>query len=693
MSNPLDLKAQLPHTWAPFFARHGNFTEVQQQAIPAILRGQNALVMAATASGKTEAVMAPLLERYLLRRRHASGLRILYICPTRALVRDLYHRLAPPLQALRVSVAMKSGDTGPISSRRPPAVLLTTPESTDSLLTRVPRFFAVLDAVVLDEIHLFDESVRGDHMRCLLRRIERIREYGQQSDGATFYTPLQRVALSATVPDPEGIATRYLAGTPQPSIDGVEIIRAPGGRAILANIAPMHDLFDLAHALAERAARKTLLFCNTRNEVEQVAAYLRQHLPYEAPVFVHYSNLDPALRRQVESGFAEASVALCVSSSTLELGIDIGTVDDIVLLGPPPTATSFLQRVGRGARRRDTTPVLCLARTPLETIRFQALLDLSEQPLDPGSQRQDSTPAFRPSVLVQQAFSLLKQSPTGGLRLADLRRIAPDEIEDETLHHILRHLKTNHYLKAGRPGEWRAGPALDELVDAHEIYSNIGGELLGATVVDAYSGRPIARADRPRRKGETLLMGGRPVEVAWRSGYRFGVKQGLGEADEILRFHTPPFAVPLEVTQAIAAHLALRPGQMPCLQLEEGICLFHFWGDLYGELLAALLQAHFPPGEDEPHIEPWNELSLMVPFALGELPEWDGTLAVQELHRLAPFVEPYLELGRFHPLLPPDLATATVVRYCDLPRFETLYRAATLFAPPAPLRERLRSLL
>ena len=182
----LALKARLPRTWTPFFARHGNLTPVQQQAIPSILDGKNTLVMAATATGKTEAVIAPLLERYCLgpirqpkRTLPPSRLRILYICPTRALVRDLYERLRVPFAALELSLVMKSGDTGPVSTKRPPTVLITTPESTDSLLTRAPRLLTQLEAVVLDEIHLFDGGPRGDHLRCLLRRIEIVQEYHQ----------------------------------------------------------------------------------------------------------------------------------------------------------------------------------------------------------------------------------------------------------------------------------------------------------------------------------------------------------------------------------------------------------------------------------------------------------------------------------------------------------------------------------
>ena len=362
---PASVKARLIHTWSPFFARHGNFSPVQLHAIPPILDGRHTLVMAATASGKTEAAIAPLVERHLfgpdrLPRKRPSELLLLYISPSRALVRDLYARMALPLEQLGVSVEMKSGDTGPLSIL--PNVLITTPESTDSLLTRLPRQFAHLQAVILDEIHLLDEGPRGDHLRCLLQRIGVIRTYHSRQSEERAPAPLQRVALSATVADPAGVARRYLSPTDQvhpsakPEGADVAIVDVPGRRELSAEIVPVAQLEEIAQALLWRAwgvppAHKSLIFCNTRREVEETATYLRSNLGYETAVFVHYSNLEPALRRTIEEDFSNAASALCVSTSTLELGIDIGDIDDVVLIGPPPSVTSFLQRIGRGNRR------------------------------------------------------------------------------------------------------------------------------------------------------------------------------------------------------------------------------------------------------------------------------------------------------------------------------------------------------
>lgn len=698
---PDQIRARLRHTWPVFFARYGSFTAVQRLAIPPILDGHNALVISATASGKTEAAIAPLLERHILKGKQRRGqLRILYLCPTRALVRDLYERLRLPLERLDVALSMKSGDTGPVSTTRPPTVLVTTPESTDSLLTRAPRLLAALDAIVLDEIHLFDGSPRGDHLQCLLRRIEGVRRYHQRQKGSAAFRPLQRVALSATVPDPAGVARRYLVGDGEKGGE-VEIVQAAGGRALQVEITRMAGLGDLVRALARRsggqvALRKSLIFCNTRNEVEQTAAYLRQHLPYDAAIFVHYSNIDPAMRRQVEDDFALANVAICVSSSTLELGIDIGSIDDIVLLGPPPTMTSFLQRIGRGGRRSGVAQALCLARSPLEEVHFQALTTLARAgKLLPDHLSRNpafvSSPApFRSSVLIQQIFSILKQSPTGGIRLADLRRVAPPTLPDETLHRIFDHLVDESYLRTGRLGEWRADVALKELADAHEIYSNIGSGPRNILIIDAYTGDTIAQTDRPRFQGEALLMRGRPVEVAWRDRYRIAIRPDKrSPVDETLSFFTKPMAIPLEVSQAVAAQLGAPPDALTLLHAGEQTILFHFWGDLYGALLAGLLRSHF---DDEP-VAKLNEHALILPVPLSQLPLWDDYLLRRQLLLLPAQLEDYLQLGRFHPLLPPDLAHEAVIEHCRLPLFEHLYHSSEIITPSAGLRRSLIALL
>lgn len=658
--SPHAVKALIPHTWPLFFARYGRFTPIQQQAIPPIQAGQDALLIAATASGKTEAALAPLLERHWADLRQ-SGLRLLYLCPTRALVRDLYERLRPILADTGIRLAMKMGDTGPLDTARPPAVLLTTPESTDSLLTRAPRLFTQATAVILDEIHLFDNTPRGDHVRCLLERIERIRHYARPDAPA-----MQRVALSATVPDPLGVADRYL-------YDGT-IISVPGSREIVAEIRPLYDLADLSAALGQRAAAKSLLFCNTRAEVEQTAVYLRQHLPHHADIFVHYSNLESQLREEVESRFAAAATAICIATSTLELGIDIGSVDDVILRGCPPDLTAFLQRIGRGGRRTDRMQVLCLPQSPGEYARFEALLALAR---DEVNVTDTAVYTFRPSVLVQQIFSLCKQSPTGSVRLADITRLAPTTFPANDAELIMRELAFNGYLRSGRLGEWKPDTKLQELLDEHEIYSNIGADPLAITAVDAYTGRILAHTERPYEVGQILLFGGRSMRVVWREKYRFGLAAAPDQiAEGSLRFHTAQAAIPFAVTQAVARSLGLPPDQLPILPTGDGCLLFHFWGTVWGMVLTAVLQAQGIMAETI------NEYCLFLPQTLTTLPPWDGATAARVARQQADSLADRLQMGRFHSLLPADVAKTAVIHQLNLPQLAQTYHSAQLITAP-----------
>ena len=170
-TSALTLKTLLPRTWSPFFARHGNFTPAQLAAIPPLLDSQNVILCAATASGKTEAALAPLVERHLPPTRNTQHVTILYLLPTRALIADIAHRLATPLETLRVSLAVKTRDLDTFNPRRPADLLLTTPESLDALLATKPKTLTHVRAVVLDELHVLDGGVRGDQLRAVLARL------------------------------------------------------------------------------------------------------------------------------------------------------------------------------------------------------------------------------------------------------------------------------------------------------------------------------------------------------------------------------------------------------------------------------------------------------------------------------------------------------------------------------------------
>jgi ATP-dependent helicase Lhr and Lhr-like helicase len=209
---------QLGSAGPAFFGGFRRLRAIQRQAAIPIHAGQDVLVASATASGKTEAVMAPLVARIVSRRIPRSDvIRLLIVAPTRALVNDLAARIGDPLTRMGLTCGRQTSDHRDKTSR--PFVLITTPESFDSMLVRdgevkggrpTGHLLAGVAAVFVDEAHLFDGTTRGDQLCWLLGRLRRIRQFAK-NEGEGDDGQLQVCAASATVSDPDGLATRLLS--------------------------------------------------------------------------------------------------------------------------------------------------------------------------------------------------------------------------------------------------------------------------------------------------------------------------------------------------------------------------------------------------------------------------------------------------------------------------------------------------
>jgi ATP-dependent Lhr-like helicase len=718
----LALKARLPRTWPAFFERHGRFTTAQRAAIPALLDGHNVVISAPTASGKTEAAMAPLVERHC---RHAHPrLAILYVVPTRALVADVAARLGHALEQLRISLAVKTRDLNTFRPARPPAVLITTPESADALLASRPETFANLRAAVIDELHLLDGTPRGDQMRVILNRIRRIRDYACRQGDAPD-AEVQYVALSATLPNPTAVAARYFPDA--------RVIHVPGERALEAEQLALSadgtaQLITYLHTFRARGWQKALVFCNSRAEVEAYAAAIRPRSPFGSAVYVHYSNIDAARRREIEQEFAGASTAVLFASSTLELGIDIGNVDVVILVGPPGNRQSFVQRIGRGNRRRNVTRVACFYRTPLERLLFAALLGPAgpngpagaTPPADDGDPAGAAlgTPAraedegsrgeaaFRPSVAVQQIFSLIKGSPAAAVRLAELRSLFEGMLSADDLEAILSHLQRWDYLTTWRPGEWRAGTRLNELFDqqtrAHcplSIYSNIQGETAREVEVrDRDTHQTVARVAAWWLEQPVLTLQGRPVSVEWYDGEAMWVTGAPHDLPNRLEYRSERQLLSYELVRLLPEQLGLPAGTAPYIlerrPLDEpedvwpGWWLFHWLGDLYGRALLGLLRYRQPATETD-----LPGLCLLLSDEPRALPSWTREQVTQYLEDNYRRIEPLLTLGPFHGLLPVHLRCRAVIEQFDVPRFLEAVNALRPRVTPESLADDLVGLL
>src|SRR4029453_5716879 len=235
-------------------------------------------------------------------------------------------------------------------------VLLTTPESLDVMLgspnREVQAFLQRLTMGIIDEAHQCLQGYRGCHLTYLLRRLE---QGGQRR--------LQKIALSATLAGPQAIRTALGMGA-----DAVWV-----GNAVQRQVQPhlghlqyeQEELGAFIEHLAQACGyRKLLLFANSRSHCERLFALLRQHGYFQQATYLHYSNLKPRQRQEVERQFHRRAQALCIATSTLELGIDVGDVDGVLLYEPPESVTAFLQRLGRANRHAQTTTFWGICRGP-----------------------------------------------------------------------------------------------------------------------------------------------------------------------------------------------------------------------------------------------------------------------------------------------------------------------------------------
>jgi ATP-dependent Lhr-like helicase len=328
-----------------------NLRPLQRAAIRPLLTGADAVLLAPTAGGKTEAALFPLLTA-MERDRH-RGLSVLYLCPIKALLNNLAPRIGSYSEWIGRRTAVWHGDIGAGTRRallsEPPDVLLTTPESLEAMLVSVnvdeQDLFRDLAAVVIDEVHAFASDDRGWHLLAVLERLSRL-----------CGRPLQRVGLSATVGNPDQLAT-WLQGANPTGRKAEVITAAPGPVSAHPHTADLEldyvgSLENAARVIAAlHAGQKRLVFCDARRQVEQLGQALNA---LGVQTFLSHASLSADERRRSETAFAEASDCVIIATSTLELGIDVGDLDRVIQIDAPNTVASFLQRLGRTGRRQQT---------------------------------------------------------------------------------------------------------------------------------------------------------------------------------------------------------------------------------------------------------------------------------------------------------------------------------------------------
>ncbi|MEV4372942.1 DEAD/DEAH box helicase [Nonomuraea sp. NPDC049637] len=654
---------------------------LQAAAVAPVLDGCDALLLAPTAGGKTEAAVFPLLS--LMEADGWTGLSVIYVCPLKALLNNLLPRLETYGGWLGRRVALWHGDVTTAQRqailRNPPDILLTTPESLESMLvsTKVDHraWFSNLRAIVVDEVHAFAGDDRGWHLLCVLERLTHL-----------CGRPIQRLGLSATV----GNTTELLAWLQGSSKRPAQVIAPEVGSASPPDV-ELDYVGSVPNASRVIAAlhrgEKRLVFCDSRRLVEQLGASLRE---LGVTVFLSHASLSMDERRRAEQAFAEARDCVIVSTSTLELGIDVGDLDRVIQVNAPSSVASFLQRLGRTGRRAGTPRnCLFLALTLDDLLTCAGLLLLWSR----GYVEPIVAPPLPQHIVAQQILALALQEHQIGSQLWQewwngLALFGPPALP------VARHLVTEGFLEADGP-LWFIGPeaekrfgrrhfmGLTAVFTAAPEFTVLHGRLeIGKTDPSLLT----ASVDGPR----LILLGGHTWRVTWvdwkrrrcfvephesGGGRARWVSSGLGGASfavaramrDVLLGEDPPVSLSRRAASGLASVRednlkTVHPGGTVILRTTSGDLRWWTWAGYRGN---ATLKATLGSLADES--QPVDDLYLRL---RGDLTAKEWRSAAPELRKqlCLPEVDDKAVDGlKFSAALPRRLAVAALsARLADL---------------------------
>ncbi len=524
--------------------------DAQERAAAPILSGDHDMIIAAaTAGGKTEAAWLPICSA-LVRRRAAGeagpGVQALFISPLKALINDQYDRMTRLCDRLEIPVHRWHGDVAvsrkSLVMRAPDGVLLITPESVEAMFVnhgdRVGRVLGDLRYVVIDELHSFIGTERGAQLQSLLHRVE-----------ACVGRGVPRIALSATLGDftaaaeflrpgkgssVEVVSSDDDAGEIRLQLRGYRTGVPPdprrrpgtesGDNVETRDIAPIAD-----HLFRTLRGRDNLVFANSRAAVETYADMLDRRcraIKVRTEFLAHHGSLSKEIRESVEEGLKDSSTPVtAICTSTLELGIDVGSVDSVAQIGAPPTVSSLRQRLGRSGRREDQPAVIRIYvserelsdRTPppdalrgelFQTIAMVELLLASwyEPPHVTG---------LHLSTLIQQILSVLAQR--GSAAAAQVHQLLCDQgpfrhVGKSTFGMLLRDLGRHDLIRQDSRGYLLPGGQGDRLVNHYSFYAAFHTSQDYRLVAD---GRTLGSlpVERPVLPGTLLIFAGRRWRV------------------------------------------------------------------------------------------------------------------------------------------------------------------------------------
>ncbi len=386
-------------------------SQAQEEAWGPIRAGTHTLLVAPTGSGKTESAVLPILDRLLEERERLeqagrpwpSGFKVLYITPLRALNRDLLGRLMHWAQTLGFTIGVRHGDTSQAErakqSRRPPDLLITTPETTQLLLygDTLRQHLATVRFAVVDEVHDLATSERGAQLAVALARIDQVgpphSKAKERSIAPVRGARFQRIGLSATIHDPQNVAT-FLA----PGATVVEVAHEKHRELSVVRPEVTEADHDLGNELAIPGAavaqlrtvrslieshERVLVFVNTRDGAEVLAnrsALLDEAQGQEPVLGLHHGSLSTEHRVETEAAFKAGRIKALVATSSMELGIDVGAIDHVIQIQSPRSVARMMQRLGRAGHHIDgVSRGTMVTIGPEDHLECQAIAELAVQ--------------------------------------------------------------------------------------------------------------------------------------------------------------------------------------------------------------------------------------------------------------------------------------------------------------------------
>lgn len=519
--------------------------DIQEQAVEPILSGTTDVIISSpTASGKTEAAFLPICSRII--EDSKRSIKVLYVAPLKALINDQYDRISGLCEQLDIEVHRWHGDVSQNKKKnvvdKPTGILLITPESLEAIFCNhgieISRIFAYLSYIVIDELHSFIGLERGRQLQSLIHRLE------------TFIkTRVPRIGLSATLGDMQ-IALEYLRPTSiyQSKLitshnmrqeiklqlrgykfKAIDIYQEQNEEDTAEENHEQGDIYEISNDLfGILRGSSNLIFANRRAQVEEFADLLRRmselkHLPNE--FFPHHGSLSKELREEVEKRLKDKSRPLnAVCTTTLEMGIDIGSVTSIAQIGSPPSVASMRQRLGRSGRRGEAATLRIFVQEneitermwPQDRLREDLVQSMAMVELliekwcePPISER------LHLSTLIQQIMSTIAQ--LGGIKAFEAWKILCDNgpfqnISQEVFSELLRNLGKNDLISQMSDGTLILGVKGEKIVNHYNFYTAFitsdeytlmaEGKTLGSV--------PISY---PLAKGVHVIFAGRRWEV------------------------------------------------------------------------------------------------------------------------------------------------------------------------------------